>query len=513
VECAGGELRCSTLPGGSEEASLPERCDGADEDCDGLTDEDDEGEALRRDCYDGPAETRDVGACRTGSQECRGGAWSECAGQVLPETERCSGVDGDCDGVTDEGFGAGDPCAVGEGGCRTEGVLRCGPDGAGVRCDAAPGEPGEEECNRLDDDCDGETDEGADGDPLTRACYSGPAGTQDVGPCRGGRQVCQGGAWPEACEGEVSPAAEDVFCNRVDDDCDGEVDEGSAPPGWTCVPPTGPEGFAMGSAPDDPARGDDERQHQVVITRPFLISRTEVTQEEWERVMPDNPSWFSEGGQGGCPDGPCDRRPVERVTWYEAIAYCNGLSLLEGLTHCYRDLDGEAYDPADAAEEGRLAWRHGLDCEGYRLPTEAEWEHAARAGATTHFPDGRLAEGPTDGGCPPFFQLCEALARVGWYCGNSGDRTHDVGLKAPNAWGLHDVLGNVEEWVWDEYRRDYERDWLEDPTGTGGYSGGVARSGDWMRPAVECRLASREGKFLDDRHNTLGLRLARTVHR
>jgi len=510
VECLAGELRCSTLPGGSEDASEPEQCNGSDDDCDGMTDEDEGGEALREACYGGPAETPGVGPCRSGTRECVGGGWApSCPGEVLPVTELCNGDDDDCDGETDEDFEVGRICGAGVGACLTAGRRVCLADGTGAECDAVPGEPTEEVCSGRDDDCDGEEDETDDGERITRPCYTGPEGTAGVGECREGGQRCRAGGWYESCDGEVHPAEEDEVCNGLDEDCDGETDNGTAPPGWTCVPPTGPDGFLMGSPEGEVGRDDDEVRHRVVITRPFLISRTEVTQAQWEAYMGSNPSWFREEGEGGCEGEPCGRRPVERVNRREAVVFCNAVSLDEGLEPCYYRGTGDLgpYDSQDAVRAAAPIWRDGLDCEGYRLPTEAEWEHAARAGTETAFWSGDLRL--EDAGC---VSLSEALDRAGWYCGNSDWRTHEVGTKPPNPWGLFDVHGNVREWVWD-YEARYETLPAEDPTG-GVLSStpyNTARGGGWEDRALHCRLAERPELNPGHRYETAGLRLARSV--
>ena len=163
--------------------------------------------------------------------------------------------------------------------------------------------------------------------------------------------------------------------------------------------------FMLGSPPSEPGRDDDEAQHTVTISRPFFIKTTEVTQDEWISVMGVGFSYFSSCG-GNC--------PVESVSWLQAIAYLNRLSTAVRLQECYPNGDGSAFI--------------GLNCEGYRLPTEAEWEYAARAGTTTAYWAG-VEE--------------KDLAQVGWYLGNSRSVTHPVALNDANPWGLYDVHGNV----------------------------------------------------------------------
>ena len=182
----------------------------------------------------------------------------------------------------------------------------------------------------------------------------------------------------------------------------------------------------MGSPEGKVGRFHDELQHEVTLTRSFYMKTTPVTQGEWKALMGNNPSHFSSRG-ADC--------PVERVSWYDALAYCNALSCTEGLEPCY-DLSACSGTPGTKGYSCPDTLSFSLDCEGYRLPTEAEWEYACRAGTTTRFHSGDDEED---------------LGKVGWYYGNSGGTTHPVDEKAPNAWGLYDMHGNVCEWCWDWY--------------------------------------------------------------
>ena len=186
-------------------------------------------------CYDGPAETADVGLCQSGVRSCVGGIWSECIAQTLPGRETCNGEDDDCDGTADEDCEClpdeTDPCYGGPDG--TAGVGLC-VEGQRA-CDAGSWSacvdevlPTEEACNGEDDDCDGQIDETCACSPGdVQSCYSGPAGTEGVGSCSAGQQTCDGsGQWGD-CDGEVAPGLE--VCNLQDDDCDGEADELTEP--------------------------------------------------------------------------------------------------------------------------------------------------------------------------------------------------------------------------------------------------------------------------------------------
>jgi hypothetical protein len=193
---------------------IDEVCNGVDDDCDRRADED-----AAAPCYSGPDGTEGVGRCRAGVRRCDDGELAvACEGAVGPTDEACNGLDDDCDGTTDEGFEVvGEACVEGVGACAVAGLFRC--VGGDAVCDAEEGAPGNEICNAVDDDCDGETDEGADA-----TCYGGPEGTRGVGTCRAGTRACAGGMLGE-CAGEVRPADE-VCDGGADEDCDGAADEG-----------------------------------------------------------------------------------------------------------------------------------------------------------------------------------------------------------------------------------------------------------------------------------------------
>ena len=205
--------------------------------------------------------------------------------------------------------------------------------------------------------------------------------------------------------------------------------------------------FRMGSTSSE-ADDDEKPVTRVRISRGFWLGRHEVTQAEWQEVMGTNPSQFSG----------CGRCPVERVSWEDAQAFI-----------------------------GRLNARGG---GRYRLPTEAEWEYAARAGTS----------GDRYGG---------DLDAIAWHDRNSGNRTHPVGQKAPNAFGLHDMLGNVWEWVQDRFGR-HPGGAVTDPRGPGAGSSRVYRGGGWEDGAWDCRASGRYGLTPGYRHRGLGFRLLRT---
>ena len=219
--------------------------------------------------------------------------------------------------------------------------------------------------------------------------------------------------------------------------------------------------FTMGSPSDEPGSYSDEQpQHQVTLTQPFYMQQTEVTQAQWEAVMGSNPSYFS-----GCPT--C---PVEQVSWDDAQTFIN-----------YMNTRGEGT---------------------YGLPTEAQWEYAARAGSTTAFYNGGITE--TGNGYDP------NLDAIGWYTYNSGSKTHPVAQKTPNAWGLYDMSGNVFEWCQDWFSSSYyESSPSTDPVGPSSGSYRVQRGGTWSIYALSCRSAYRNNSSPDGRASSFGFRLKR----
>ena len=207
----------------------------------------------------------------------------------------------------------------------------------------------------------------------------------------------------------------------------------------------------MGSTEGHPK---ERPAHQVTISQPFYLGTYEVTQGQWEAVMRNNPSTF-----GGGPN-----LPVENVSWKNVQAFIEKLNMMEG---------GSTY----------------------RLPTEAEWEYAARAGMTTAYSFG---DDP------------EQLGAYAWYSSNSGSKTHPVGQLEPNPWGLYDMHGNVWEWVHDWYAKEYyQRSPARDPQGPDSGVGRVLRGGSWINAGGNARAAQRNAGAPGDRYGFYGFRLAR----
>ena len=206
--------------------------------------------------------------------------------------------------------------------------------------------------------------------------------------------------------------------------------------------------FMMGSPDSDPDASNEEKpHHKVTITKPFYMGIYPVTQDQYQAVMGSNPSNFKGGAN-----------PVEQVNWHDAVAFCEKLSAKTGIN--------------------------------IYLPTEAQWEYACRAGSTGIF----SGTGRVD--------------QMGWYGGNSGGKTHPVGQKRPNAWGLYDMHGNVWEWCADWYGEDYYANASDDdPQGPSSGTNRVLRGGSWSSYPRSCRSADRAGFDPSIRYDGIGFRV------
>jgi len=239
--------------------------------------------------------------------------------------------------------------------------------------------------------------------------------------------------------------------------------------------------FDMGCTKGDSECRDNEKPAHTIISinNDFYIMKSEVTQGLYEKVMGTNPSNFKDCGSD------C---PVESVSWYDAVKFANALSKKEGLEQCY-SISGE-----------NVTWSKGVNCTGWRLPTEAEWEYAARGGESYKYAGSNNVD---------------EVAWYGFYSDPKGtskqETTHPVCGKKTNGYGLCDMSGNVYEWVWDWYDWEEYSTSVGDPTGPSTGSFRVYRGGSWSSVASSARVSYRFRNDPSYRGNYQGFRFTRTI--
>ncbi len=245
-----------------------------------------------------------------------------------------------------------------------------------------------------------------------------------------------------------------------------------------------PGSFTMGSPPDEPGRDSDEKQHPVTLSKGFHMQIKEVTVDQWRRFIRESGyateaetsggAWIWTGGEWKKKEGyywdhpgfeQTGEHPVTCVSWNDVQRF--------------------------------IQWLNQKTGQAYSLPTEAQWEYAARAGSSTAFANGKI----TDTGCSD-----KNMDAMGWYCGNAGGKTHLVGRKQKNDWGLYDMHGNVWEWCSDRYG-NYPGGSVTDPVGSPDGSSRVIRGGSWDYRARYCRSAYRGRGWPGNRYSDLGFRL------
>ena len=271
--------------------------------------------------------------------------------------------------------------------------------------------------------------------------------------------------------------------------------------------------FIMGSPESEighPSGTPVERMVEVTLTHSFLIGQHEITQDQWTGEGLPNLSTAYPGDRGDCIAPDC---PAGGVSWFAALAFANLLSERHEppLKPCYelKQCTGTLGNKLRCAE-AHITAPTIYECEGFRLPTEAEWEYATRAGTRTAYYAGDIT--PYEGKCGPQ----PALEDTAWYCNNSNGHTHPVMQKKPNGWGLHDTLGNAYEWVNDDRRerlREYEGEQVVDPGDQLDAVGilRVWRGGLYGSLPEWNRSSSQTSGLWDEETATVSFRIARTI--
>ncbi len=246
--------------------------------------------------------------------------------------------------------------------------------------------------------------------------------------------------------------------------------------------------FDMGS-PDGEGDSDEHPRHRVRLTRPLWVAESELTQAQWAAVVKAAQAAGDPEAKDLSEDPSAHKGaklPVEQVSWCQSVRFANALSRLEGLKAAYTV-------GADCETGGEVVWAR--DADGYRLPTEAEWEYAARAGTTTRYATGDLEAD---------------MARAGWSSGNSGDQSHEVCTAPERPWGLCDLHGNVCEWIWDRYAADtYGKSPPEDPASAASGGARAIRGGSFFNGPNWARSAFRFFWVPSFLYRDLGFRLVR----
>lgn len=444
-----GILTCDAIP------NLPqaESCNGVDDDCDGSFDEDAIG--VGEGCSVG------VGACtRFGVYSCDTESHSLICSQEpsAPVAETCNAIDDDCDGRIDEEIAeVGQGCSIGQGRCFSQGILQCDGDASQVVCDATVIDSVAEECNDIDDDCDGLVDENAIGTQEECTIGTGACQRSAVYRCDSERQEL-------VCDAEAGVGIEEV-CNTVDDDCDGATDEGDLHRiddygiEWICIRGGS---FMMGWN----QRVNERPIHPVTLDT-FEISKTEVTVAQYLQCIFTNE---------------CPVPTLSESNW---------------------NMPGRAMHPINS-----LSWseaRFFAAWVGGRLPTEAEWEYVARAGGS----DQRYVWGDAPIDCT-LVQHNDSSLGLG--CGmNSTAEVCSLSPAGDSDFGLCDLLGNVAEWTEDVYFSNYNSTPRDGSAAVGESGARVLRGGSWRDDPIDLTTTYRLQMSESIRLDNVGVRLVHEV--
>jgi len=254
-----------------------------------------------------------------------------------------------------------------------------------------------------------------------------------------------------------------------------------------------PGSFTMGSPLDEMCHESDENLHDVNLSAGYRIQINEVTQLQWLMVFDENPS--SNLGE---------YKPVESVTWFDVCVFCNRMSELDGYTPCYYSDQAyqDIFDGTPPITNGTVFWDQTAN--GYRLPSEAEWEYACRSTTTTSYNNGLNGLSCIDSD--------SNLDPIAWYGENSLGEYHETMQKDPNIWGIYDMHGNVREWCWDWYEAVYPSGTVTNPIGPETGDHRVCRGGNYSAYPSACRSADRDNILPGNILVGTGLRLAKNLH-
>jgi len=267
--------------------------------------------------------------------------------------------------------------------------------------------------------------------------------------------------------------------------------------------------FTMGSPITQEGRKPDEKMHDVVLSYSFYIGEAEVTQGMWKEIMGFNPAITNGKFWDGKKQGDCiqhsgvslinDNYPAICVSWVDAAKFANAMSKKEGLEECY------------VIKRTSVHWVKGIGCKGYRLPTEAEWEYVAKAGTNSVWSGTSLKSNLCQyANISDVSSMHKTGRKTDVACSDKAPVLAEVRSYRPNTWMVHDMTGNVWEWVWDVYG-EYPEEEITDPTGGVGGNTHVFRGGSWVFESNDARVTNRVRFDKNGRFTDLGVRLVRTA--